>query len=1392
MALPEKPAPMNVVKQHSKVNVSVTLSDPTFVAGRYVSGKMEMECRADKGLGIGVIMVELFGIQELTSRDHSATSTFLHAQRLFQSPGLPPSNAVQAHAEPGDPPLPASHYHARRGISTFLFRIPLPITCPSSVNFGGGLAAVKYEVRASASVYWRGDKRLVTERKSVDVVEGLDDMALAQYANGKGATPIVVGENGKIWMQGSVVGGGIITAGEPACVELHVKNHSPKKNSGLTVTLTRHLFLPGASSNVNKPLQISDTLTSVAFRGPEYIIHPGVEGVANLVFDIPKNARGVKGGFYEDEGEERPRETPAIFEVQCIVSVRMSMGIGSKDLILDIPVTVVHPFALPDEPTTFSSQDQPYYAAPVAPAVPYSILAPYPDHVQYNSYPVSPQSASPAPPPITSPPLFTAFTDQNRVWLPPLQLQSPLPYHYISPLDPLYPQLASPPLQVPVYQLPARPSSALANPYSHSFYPDPPAISGLPPTAAQHPLLPLDLTNNHRSSPVAKNILDHLEPEEGKGERASRVAHHLRMSSRHRSVSPRSHRFPLPQSSPRSANQTDQPPTHQRALPPAPLLIPIQEPDTTDPFSNNDGIVSPPLHFPRPMLSPKMSNSSLRSQRVEDLERMAAETENETTRESAEKRKRKKNSRKGKQKEEVNSEVDINKTLPPPPVPTRKGLLAPPSGAGVPSLNQATTTPDIMPSIPLPADKAPPTPTLTALTFTRRPRSNLNIPSGKRDEVGLESGLDALERKLLAEVGTQKVDRAFGVVRAWDVFGLSDNERIDEPQDLPSTGDTPSVGQPVKARLSPIKIPSVKTPGSAGDGSLNLDSAISSLTLADGGWAMKDREENEKEKDGERDPGERARTPAGHYTTEQEVDGDSDERTHRAGTVGGKSKSKSSYSGDDGREQRALKRAQRRQRAEGALGDSEVDEEAAARCRSREGSTKGKKGGKKKDGHHKIRKAAKGRVAAWLGTIDPHPIPPEDDLPATPYTDPLSDMQQPPLTEDMPIQELQPRTEAEGIEAAPSLPLSDVHTPPNPRSSGFMPIGSQRKDGKHVRSAGVPNDRHQITPSLSSKSMATHAPTKENNMETNVVEITQGPTVKLVAADPKEIGYHRSQRSADRDGKIPIVGSKKGGPVLAVPPNDSSPHGNHVVAHTKQQGVQPRLRLPAVSAAFRQGQDPEVKYDVRSARGGRGGIVTTVAAIWASAAANERPKANTPKHVSIDGHAKTAHVTADSSAQTKLPGVRSSAKPPATQQAINVAVKPQALRQVAGKATLVAAATAEIPPKLLDLAGGKRTRPVTKSPSVPAIISSSLATPMLSSTASLARPANTSTANKAPRHLPTPDLTSPTNPVPVPNIAVETAPRPHGPSKAKSTPDLAFGKARLRDLIKKYQEQTSS
>lgn len=255
------PEPMNASSHHPKVKLTTTLADPVYVAGTCVSGKLEMECRADKGLGIGIMMVELFAIQgmpyhpitdqptkndfvlspELTSRDHSATSTFLHSRRLFQGPGLPPSNAVHAHPLPGDVQFPQHYYPARRGHSIFLFRIPLPGSCPSSLNFAQGQAKVRYELRASAGVFWKNERRLVLDRASVEVVESFP-MEEVIASGGNIPQAVAVGESGKLWMQGRVLGG-VLVAGDTACLELQVKNHSTKKVCNSSVYLISTYFL---------------------------------------------------------------------------------------------------------------------------------------------------------------------------------------------------------------------------------------------------------------------------------------------------------------------------------------------------------------------------------------------------------------------------------------------------------------------------------------------------------------------------------------------------------------------------------------------------------------------------------------------------------------------------------------------------------------------------------------------------------------------------------------------------------------------------------------------------------------------------------------------------------------------------------------------------------------------------------------------------------------------------------------------------------------------------------------------------------------------------------------------------------------------------------------------
>lgn len=82
---------------------------------------------------------------------------------------------------------------------------------------------MKYEAKASVQVAWKGEKTLVIDKKELDVVESFEQDFGRSEPEG-----VVVGENGKIFVQGRVVGG-VLISGESGCVELQVKNHSSKK-----------------------------------------------------------------------------------------------------------------------------------------------------------------------------------------------------------------------------------------------------------------------------------------------------------------------------------------------------------------------------------------------------------------------------------------------------------------------------------------------------------------------------------------------------------------------------------------------------------------------------------------------------------------------------------------------------------------------------------------------------------------------------------------------------------------------------------------------------------------------------------------------------------------------------------------------------------------------------------------------------------------------------------------------------------------------------------------------------------------------------------------------------------------------------------------------------------
>ncbi|KAG0695129.1 hypothetical protein DFH29DRAFT_956795 [Suillus ampliporus] len=1129
MALQSRPVPMNASPHHSKVKVSLTLSDPIFVAGSNISGKMEVACRGDGefGLGIGLMMVELFAVQEITSRDHSATSTFIHSRRLFQGPGLPPSNAIQSDfiPPPGEPPLPAHHYPARRGLTTFFFRFPLPPSSPASISFGP--AQIRYEIRASVGVAWRGEKRLVTDQQDINVVEYCDHRASSKPPQG-----FAIADSGNIWAQAFVTNDPII-AGEVACVELQLKNHSLNWTSGVTLTLSRELRL--SSPSVDKgALKISDTVTEVEFRGHEYMVPPGIEGVANLVVNIPRSSCGSRGGARVGEDGNI---TDCLFEVRCSLRLRVRTRVT-----LRLPcnfITVVCITSYTVLTASWASYVDPHftsqqYDAPHACWVPQSLIADYK-------------------------PLTPAFSEQYY----PQDLFSSNPHfqHY-TPVPPR-PSSAEPHLQMPYYDTTLAwelPTSAPHLPLPH------PPISYRPPQAVE-------------SSPQ-----HHADSEEGKGARASRISQTLRLSSRNRSVSPLSHRFPLPQ------------PSAQHVSPRRPPPGAIQIPTLPNPH-DSQGV----LHSPRPIPSPKQSYSgpSPRSENVCALERMADET------------------------------------LPSPPVPSgkrpshvRQHIQAAFPDTAVPSLSPLK--PELKPVSP-----PPPTPPLAAITPVKFPRAATEL-SGLSSNLGKgvpqESGLDALERRLLAEVGTRRQD----------------------------VGVRPDV----RSLVQPIKIPQSGTPAGIND------SAISSLTLADRDAFLRG-DEGEREQE-----------------LEQEQDHDSDERTqHRGG--------RHSQSDDD--------REVRTQRGRGGAKSrhsDEDDERRAARKRERE---RERKRGKEGD-MRKLRSEVKGRIAAWLGEIDATSPPLVDDSssmpsPAASHFVSITDNGPfaPPTSSEGPLPSSSGNQELRGTSFN-----EDISAAPNPRSSGFVTISALKTAETQCPTAPAPTNTHNSS-DAQKKILAAES-------------LVPGPILRKMSAGQSTIAA----------------------PIDALPgASPAGPKSPDITRADRISAVTRHFLSPRHPRYSPQPLGPEVNYDVRSARGGKGGRVTEFASLWAA-------KADTAE------------------TQTKQNGPPQPVKKPVNYGGKLLVKSPLSAPQTNGSA---------------DTAKEGRGK-ATKATTVPAVISSSHAVPMLSSTASLARsPPNPRT----PASRPLPPMISETI-SDLRNVVKTPIPR-----VTRTPGDLGFGQARLRDLIKKYQ-----
>lgn len=836
-----------------------------------------------------------------------------------------------------------------------------------------------------------------------------------------------------------------------------------------------------------------------------------------------------------------------------------------------------------------------------------------------------------------------------------------------------------------------------------------------------------------------------------------------------------------------------QEPFFMHALPPTmtppvnhfPNQIPIPVPKSSS-SPAPDAVV----YSPRPQLTPKHSFTrdpvlgSLtmsKSERVEKLEEMADEVAKKSRDLSGDLPRAAGAAAIGR----ING--DLNKTLPGPPVPSgkfggirrigwddgddvisrenhdleegerkRRDLMSV-FPAAVHDRHQVVQARDHHPQELRPSSVAgvtyqtPPTPTLMAVLGPSK-QTLLPLPStpaartGKSpsDLLTSENGLDALERRLLAEVGTRKHLEALDNTTHHNANFIAE-EREDENsgrrrrgglktkvfkdhqlgrrdvRDVLLSSSSPALAAatvagngnqglpPIETDLdldldlvgreggedsrsgvggngpsAPISIPMKKSPDP-----LN-ESAISSLTLGGEGLAsgLPDAAGTGLGLGlGFSNGGVTAVAGATGGGGDSDGDGDGeadfDGRTHRAGSA---SLSRGSNSGSDrmvlgGGGGRLRKHA--RQRAEVSTPTEMI---AQGRDKPRRGGvveTKEKfktSSGKKKDRlngignsnsetkksrNNKSSAAAKGRVAAWLGEIDPAVPPQEEIIPPSPSVvrdlDGLSfeDEQRAavrllgrsPLAAAAPYLPLSPNS------ASPTTPggalTSNVRTDaiangaddgnnknedkvvsasPNPRSSGFVSITTLKRDPISLPSSnsvvrrplllsrdatvieearrvqdlwsspppGITVDKDTLKPGgvPGAMSFVSHerfnrklSPSSSFSKPAGVIPLSYSAAVASAPAPASSSAAPRNVWKTT-DQTQPSTSQPKG---RQLPPSTTKPSGY----------IPPGGKLPMFPPS-KPPIDLEVKYDIRSARGGRGGKVSSVASLWASGAINNQ------------------------------------------------------------------------------------------------------------------------------------------------------------------------------------------
>ncbi|GJJ70955.1 hypothetical protein EMPS_03305 [Entomortierella parvispora] len=321
----------------SKLKIRIFFDSTIFQAGGNLFGRMEITATSSRSLKLGEIAVELAAYEEITSKEFTATQSFLSSRLCFQGPKMPPSNAVHGQIDEN------GFWVAKKGKTTFPFAFQLPLDCPSSLVFGQ-TASLRYVVTGLVQVFYHGKDETILKTKEAFVVEAWDgynpDYKLPVHASN--STKLFWGGGGNLVLE-AMLSERLHSAGGNLTVEVKVSNNTSRKVQGIRLEVARKLEMVADKAKAERnpglkidTVSVSEVIGTHEFKSSSYLFDTGEERSMTVNMIVPGNARTIRG--------------TALFEVTCFVTVSMLLGAFSGELSVEIPIKICHPASLTPAP----------------------------------------------------------------------------------------------------------------------------------------------------------------------------------------------------------------------------------------------------------------------------------------------------------------------------------------------------------------------------------------------------------------------------------------------------------------------------------------------------------------------------------------------------------------------------------------------------------------------------------------------------------------------------------------------------------------------------------------------------------------------------------------------------------------------------------------------------------------------------------------------------------------------------------------------------------------------------------------------------------------------------------------------------------------------------------